>query len=113
MIAREFGRGEFSVVYPSVSAKAEPPVTIVDRVVERKGTREVAQAYLDYLWSEEGQRIAAMNYLRPNNKEILAEFADRFPAVELMPVEETFGNWREIQRIHFDDGGAFDQIYRN
>lgn len=113
MIAREFGRGEFSVVYPSVSAKAEPPVTIVDSVVERKGTRQVAQAYLEYLWSDEAQHLAAKNYLRPRNPAILAEYADRFPQVELMPVEATFGNWRQIQQEHFADGGIFDQIYRN
>lgn len=113
MIAREFGRGQFAVVYPSVSAEAEPPVSLVDKSVARKGSQQVAQAYLEYLWSEEGQRIAAKNYLRPRNKEILAEYADRFPAVELLPVEATFGSWREIQRTHFDDGGVFDQIYRN
>lgn len=111
MIAREFGRGEFEVVYPSVSAEAEPPVTLVDTVVDRKGTRELAQAYLEYLWSEEAQRIAAQNYLRPRNAEVLAEFADRFPEVDFMPVEATFGSWAEIQRTHFNDGGIFDQVY--
>lgn len=111
MIAREFGRGGFEVVYPSVSAKAEPPVAIVDSVVERKGTREVAQAYLEYLWSEEGQRIAAKNYLRPRNEAILAEYADRFPEVQFIGIEETFGNWNDIQATHFNDGGVFDEIY--
>ena len=111
MIAREFGRGAFEVVYPSVSAEAEPPVTIVDKVVERKGSRVIAEAYLNYLWSDEAQRIAANNYLRPRNQEILAEFADRFPKVDFMPVEATFGNWFDIQKDHFNDGGIFDQIY--
>lgn len=111
MIAREFGRGGFEVVYPSVSAEAEPPVAIVDSVVERKGTREVAQAYLEYLWSEEGQRIAAKNYLRPRNEAILAEYADRFPEVQFIGIEETFGNWNDIQATHFNDGGVFDEIY--
>ncbi len=96
---------------PSVSAEAEPPVTIVDKVVDRKGSRVIAQAYLDYLWSDEAQRIAAENYLRPRNQEILAEFADRFPEVDFMPVEATFGNWSDIQKEHFNDGGIFDQIY--
>lgn len=111
MIAREFGRGGFEVVYPSVSAEAEPPVAVVDSVVERKGTRELAQAYLEYLWSDEGQRIAANNYLRPRNPDILADYADRFPAVEFIGIEETFGNWNDIQSTHFNDGGVFDQIY--
>lgn len=111
MIAREFGRGEFEVIYPSISAEAEPPVTVVDKVVERKDSRDLANAYLNYLWSDEGQRIAAKNYLRPRNQAILAEFADRFPAIELFQVEETFGSWVDIQRTHFNDGGTFDAIY--
>ncbi|WP_027896463.1 sulfate ABC transporter substrate-binding protein [Zestomonas thermotolerans] len=111
MIAREFGRGNFEVVYPSVSAEAEPPVAVVDTVVEKKGTRAEAEAYLKYLWSDEGQRIAANNYLRPRNPKILAEFADRFPKVDFLPVVKTFGEWPEIQKIHFNDGGVFDQIY--
>ncbi len=111
MIAREFGRGGFEVIYPSVSAEAEPPVTVVDKVVDRKGTRELAQAYLEYLWSDEAQRIAAKNFLRPRNQEILAEYADRFPPVDFINVEDTFGNWVDIQSTHFNDGGVFDQIY--
>lgn len=111
MIAREFGRGGFEVVYPSISAEAEPPVTLVDKVVDRKGSRVIAEAYLKYLWSDEAQRIAAENYLRPRNQEILAEFADRFPKVDFMPVEATFGSWSEIQKTHFKDGGIFDQVY--
>lgn len=113
MIAREFGRGGFEVVYPSVSAQAEPPVTVVDKVVDRKGTREVAEAYLKYLWSDEGQRIAAENFLRPRNQEILKQYADRFPAVEFTDVEKTFGPWSEIQKTHFNDGGVFDQLYND
>ncbi|MFX6160383.1 substrate-binding domain-containing protein, partial [Acinetobacter baumannii] len=90
-IAREFGRGGFEVVYPSVSAEAEPPVAVVDKVVEKKGSRAQAEAYLKYLWSDEGQTIAANNYLRPRNPEILAKFADRFPKVDFFSVEKTFG----------------------
>ncbi|SEJ35385.1 sulfate transport system substrate-binding protein [Pseudomonas linyingensis] len=111
MIAREFGRGEFEVVYPSVSVQAEPPVAVVDKVVDKKGTRTEAEAYLKYLWSDEGQRIAAANYLRPRNPAILAEFADRFPQVELLDAVQTFGEWPQIQRTHFNDGGVFDQAY--
>ncbi|UUY09290.1 sulfate ABC transporter substrate-binding protein [Pseudomonas sp. J452] len=111
MIAREFGRGSFEVVYPSVSAEAEPPVAVVDKVVDKKGTRQEAEAYLKYLWSEEAQRIAANNYLRPRNPAILAEFADRFPKVTFFNVVQTFGDWPLIQNTHFKDGGVFDQIY--
>ena len=111
MIAREFGRGSFEVVYPSVSAEAEPPVAVVDKVVDKKGTRAEAEAYLKYLWSEQGQRIAANNYLRPRNEKILAEFADRFPKVTFFNVNQTFGDWPSIQKTHFNDGGVFDQIY--
>ena len=113
MIAREFGRGSFEVVYPSVSALAEPPVTVVDKVVDRKGTRAEAEAYLKYLWSDEAQRIAANNYLRPRNPKILAEFADRFPQVKAFEVEKTFGEWPQVQATHFNDGGVFDQIYNS
>ncbi len=111
MIAREFGRGGFEVVYPSVSAEAEPPVAVVDKVVDKKGTRAEAEAYLKYLWSEEGQRIAANNYLRPRDEKILAEFSDRFPKVTFLNVNKTFGDWPSIQKTHFNDGGVFDQIY--
>ena len=112
MIAREFGRGSFEVVYPSVSAEAEPPVAVVDKVVDKKGTRAEAEAYLKYLWSEQGQRIAANNYLRPRNEKVLAEFADRFPKVTFFNVNQTFGDWPSIQKTHFNDGGVFDQIYQ-
>ena len=111
MIAREFGRGSFEVVYPTVSAEAEPPVAVVDKVVDKKGTRAEAEAYLKYLWSEQGQRIAANNYLRPRNEKVLAEFADRFPKVTFFNVNQTFGDWPSIQKTHFNDGGVFDQIY--
>ena len=112
MIAREFGHGSFEVVYPSVSAEAEPPVAVVDKVVDRKGTRAEAEAYLKYLWSPEAQRIAANNYLRPRDPQILAEFADRFPEVTFLNVNRTFGSWPQIQKTHFDDGGLFAQIYQ-
>jgi sulfate transport system substrate-binding protein len=111
MIAREFGRGNFEVIYPSVSAEAEPPVTVVDKVVDKKGSRELAEAYLKYLWSNEGQRIAADNYLRPRNPQILAHYQDRFPKVDFFSVEQLFGDWRTVQKTHFADGGMFDQIY--
>lgn len=111
MIAKEFGKGSFEVIYPSVSVEAEPPVAIVEKVVEKKQTKVPAEAYLAYLWSDEAQRIAAKNYLRPRNQQILAEFSDRFPKVELLEVAKTFGNWDDIQNKHFADGAIFDQIY--
>jgi sulfate transport system substrate-binding protein len=111
MIAREFGRGGFEVVYPSVSAEAEPPVSVVDQVVDKKGTRKEAEAYLKWLWSDEGQKIAADNYLRPRNEKILAQYSDRFPKVKFFSVVKTFGEWPQVQKTHFADGGIFDQIY--
>lgn len=111
MIAREFGRDEFEVIYPSVSAEAEPPVSVVDKVVEKKGTRAVAEDYLKFLWSPEGQEIAAANYLRPRDPNVLAKYTDRFPKVDFLSVEKTFGDWRAVQKTHFADGGVFDQIY--
>lgn len=111
MIAREFGRDQFEVVYPSVSAEAEPPVAVVEKVVAKKGTQALAEDYLKYLWSSEGQTIAANNYLRPRDPAVLAKYADRFPKVDFLPVEQTFGDWRTVQKTHFADGGVFDQIY--
>ena len=111
MIAREFGRDQFEVIYPSVSAEAEPPVTVVDKVVDKKGTRAIAEEYLKYLWSPEGQEIAANNYLRPRDQAILAKYNDRFPKVDFLSVEKTFGDWRDVQKKYFNDGGVFDQIY--
>ncbi|MFP3516624.1 sulfate ABC transporter substrate-binding protein [Pseudomonas sp. SIMBA_077] len=111
MIAREFGRDQFEVIYPSVSAEAEPPVTVVDKVVDKKGTRAVAEEYLKYLWSKKGQEIAATNYLRPRDETVLAKYNDRFPKVDFLSVEKTFGDWREVQKKYFSDGGVFDQIY--
>ncbi|MHB9356328.1 sulfate ABC transporter substrate-binding protein [Pseudomonas amygdali] len=111
MIAREFGRDQFEVVYPSVSAEAEPPVSVVDKVVDKKKSRALAEDYLKYLWSPEGQEIAAKNYLRPRDPQVLAKYTDRFPKVDFLSVEKTFGDWRTVQKTHFIDGGVFDQIY--
>nr|WP_274603314.1 sulfate ABC transporter substrate-binding protein [Pseudomonas typographi] len=112
MVAREFGRDQFEVIYPSVSAEAEPPVTVVDKVVDKKGSRAIAEAYLKFLWSPEGQQIAADNYLRPRDPAIAAKYTDRFPKVDLISVEKTFGDWRTVQKTHFADGGVFDQLYQ-
>jgi sulfate transport system substrate-binding protein len=99
------------IVVPSVSILAEPPVAVVDSVVDEKGTRAVAEAYLKFLYTPEGQRIAAAHYYRPRDAGILAEHADIFPALALFTIDEVFGGWGRAQAEHFDDGGVFDQIY--
>ncbi|MFT3851082.1 MAG: sulfate ABC transporter substrate-binding protein [Propionivibrio sp.] len=111
LIAKEFGKGEFDVVHPSLSVLAEFPVAIVDKVVDKKGTRKLAQAYLEYLWSKEGQENAAQNYLRPRDPEILKKYAAQFPAIKTFTVDEVFGGWAKASPKHFKDGGTFDQIY--
>ncbi len=111
LIAKEFGKGEFDVVHPSLSILTEFPVAIVDKVVDKKGTRKLAQAYLDYLWSKDGQENAAKNYLRPRDPEVLKKYAAQFPAIKTFTVEEVFGGWAKASPTHFKDGGTFDQIY--
>lgn len=111
LIAKEFGRGDFEVVYPSLSILAEFPVAVVEKVVDKKGTRKVAQAYLEYLWSKEGQENAAANYLRPRNIEVLKKYAAQFPEIKTFTVDEVFGGWGKASAAHFKDGGSFDQIY--
>jgi len=109
---RELGKGQFEIVPPSVSILAEPPVAVVDKVVSKRGTREVAQAYLEYLYSEEGQEIAAKNYYRPRLESVAAKYANQFPKVNLFTIDEVFGGWQKAQATHFADGGVFDQIYK-
>ncbi len=112
LIAKEFGKGEFEIVYPSQSILAEFPVAIVDKVVDKKGTRKLAQAYLDHLWSSAGQENAALNYLRPRDPALLKKYAAQFPAIRTFSVEELFGGWSKAFPVHFKDGGTFDQIYQ-
>jgi sulfate/thiosulfate transport system substrate-binding protein len=109
---KEFGADKFEIVYPSVSILAEPPVSIVDKVVDRKGTREIATAYLEYLYTPEGQEIAAKNFYRPRSAEVAEKYAKQFPKIELFTVDEVFGGWTKAQKTYFDDGGVFDQIYQ-
>jgi sulfate transport system substrate-binding protein len=111
MIAKEFGKGEFEVVYPSLTMQTEFPVALVDKVVDKKRSRVQAQAYLDYLWSKEGQENAAQNYLRPRDPELLKKYAAFFPAVKTFTVDEVFGSSSKAFTTHFKDGGSFDQIY--
>ena len=109
---KEFGADKFDIVYPSVSVLAEPPIAVVDKVVDQKGTREVATAYLQYLYSDEGQAIAAKNFYRPISADIAKKFADNFPTVKTFSVEELFSGWKEAQAKFFADNGVFDQIYK-
>jgi sulfate/thiosulfate transport system substrate-binding protein len=109
---KEFGSDKFEIVYPSISVLAEPPVSVVDQVVDRKGTREVATAYLEYLYSPAGQEIAAQNFYRPRSPEVAEKYHQQFPKVDLFTVDELFGGWTKAQKTFFDDGGVFDQIYQ-
>ena len=108
----ELGKGQFEIIAPSVSILAEPPVAVVDKVVNKRGTRAVAQAYLEYLSSAEGQEIAAKNYYRPRLESVAAKYADKFPKVSLFTIDEVFSGWQKAQQAHFADGGIFDQLYK-
>ena len=109
LITREFGDG-FELVYPSRTILAENPVSVVDRVVDRRGTRRLAEAYLQYLYTPEGQEIAAKHHLRPRNAQVLARHAKQFPKVSTFTVDEVFGGWTKAQTEHFNDGGHYDQV---
>ena len=111
LAVKELGSDKLQIVMPSVSILAEPPVAVVDNVVLRRGTREVAQAYLQYLYSKEGQEIIARNYYRPRDPEVAARYAAQYPKLNLVTVAE-FGGWSKVQREHFSEGGIFDQIYQ-
>ena len=105
------GGAQFEIVNPSQSILAEPSVAVVDKVVDRRGTRAVAQAYLEFLYTAEGQRIAAQNFYRPRDAGVAAEFVGKFPTIPLFTIDDLFGGWPRTQKEHFDDGGIFDQIY--
>jgi sulfate/thiosulfate-binding protein len=110
---REFGKDKFEIVAPPLSILAEPPVAIIDKVADRKGTREVAEAYLKYWYTREGQEIAARNSYRPRDSEIAKEYEKSFAKVELFTIDDVFGGWTKAQKEHFAEGGIFDQIYKN
>ena len=109
---KELGAEKIEIVVPSQSILAEPPVSIVDKVVDKKGTRKVAQAYLEYLYTPEGQEIVAKNYYRPRLDSVAKKYASIFPKIKLVTIEEVFGGWQAAQKKHFADGGVFDQIYQ-
>ncbi len=108
---KEFGTNKFDIVYPPTSILAEPPVAVVDKVVDKRGTRAVAQAYLEYLYTPEGQEIAARNFYRPIDEKVATKYAGSFPKIALFTIDDTFGGWAKAQKTHFADGGVFDQIY--
>ncbi|HJV94991.1 MAG TPA: sulfate ABC transporter substrate-binding protein [Albitalea sp.] len=107
---KELGPDKFDVVAPSVSILAEPPVALVDKVVDKRGTRAVAQAYLEYLYSPEGQEIAGRHYYRPTDAAVAPKFAKQFPKLDLFTIDQLFGGWTQAQKTHFADGGVFDQV---
>ncbi len=109
---KELGPDKFDIVVPSLSILAEPPVTVVDKNAKRHGTETVAKAYLEYLYSEEGQEIAAKNYYRPTLESVAKKYEKQFPKVNLIKIDEVFGGWQKAQKTHFADGGVFDEIYQ-
>ncbi|MGI4787948.1 MAG: sulfate ABC transporter substrate-binding protein [Janthinobacterium lividum] len=111
LTVNQLGKGQYEIVNPSVSILAEPSVAVVDKNVDAKGTRPVAEAYLQYLYSPEGQTIAATHYYRPRDPEVAKKFASQFPTIKLFTVDTVFGGWENAQKVHFADGGFFDQMY--
>jgi sulfate transport system substrate-binding protein len=107
----EFGKDKFDIVVPSVTILAEPPVAVVDKVVDKKGTRAAAEAYLKFIYTKEGQEIAAKNYYRPRDPEVAKKYENVFPKVQLFTIDEVFGGWKVAQKKHFADKGVFDEIY--
>ena len=111
-IIKVFSPDKFDLIYPPLSILAEAPVSVVDKVVDKRGTRQLATDYLEYLWSEDGQKLALQSYFRPRSEKLLAENANLFPEIRLVSVDEVFGGWQAAQNAHFVDGGFFDQIYQ-
>jgi len=112
LAVKEFGPDKFEIVTPSESILAEPPVAVVDKVAKKHGTSDVAKAYLEYLYSDEGQDIAGRNFYRPRSEKAAAKYAGQFSAVKLVTVDAAFGGWQKAQKTHFADGGTFDQIFQ-
>jgi sulfate transport system substrate-binding protein len=111
LAANKLGRGKFDVVYPSVSILAEPPVAVVDKVVDRKGTRKAAEDYLKFLYTPDAQEIIARNYFRPRNAQVAATYKAQFRNLPLFTIDRNFGGWAKAQALHFNEGGLFDQIF--
>ncbi len=111
-LAQKEKPGQFEIITPSLSILAEPPVTVVDKNVDKRGTRELATEYLKYLYSDAGQNIAAKHFYRPSNPEIAKQYADKFAKVDLITINDVFGGWKKVSKPYFGDGGIFDQIYQ-
>jgi sulfate/thiosulfate-binding protein len=111
LLINEFGKDKFELVVPSLSILAEPPVAVVDKVVDRRGTRAVAEDYLKFLYSPAGQDIAARNYYRPRDPAVLQKYQASFPLIDMVRIDDTFGGWQKAQQAHFKEGGSFDKIY--
>jgi sulfate transport system substrate-binding protein len=109
---KEFGADKVDIITPTLSILAEPPVAIVEKVAKKRGTTEVAKAYLEYLYSDEGQDIAGKNFYRPRSEKAAAKYAKQFAEVKLVTIDEVFGGWQKAQKTHFGDGGVFDQIFK-
>ena len=107
----EVGTGDYEIVVPSISILAEPPVAVVDKNVDKHGTRAVAEAYLKFLYSKEGQELVAKHHYRPRDEEIFAKYSEKFGSVTMFTIDDVFGGWKKAQEVHFDNGGIFDQIY--
>ncbi|MBI3414609.1 MAG: sulfate ABC transporter substrate-binding protein [Verrucomicrobia bacterium] len=109
---KEIGKGEFEIVTPSLTILAEPPVAVVDKVVKRRGTEAVAKAYVEYLYTEAGQEIAAKHYYRPRLESVAQRYTAQFPVTKLITIDEAFGGWQKVHATHFAEGGLFDQLYQ-
>jgi sulfate transport system substrate-binding protein len=113
LAVNQIGKGKFDIVVPSISILAEPPVALVDKVVDKKGTRKVAEAYLKFLYTPEGQDIIARNYYRPRSLTVAARYNDRFAGLPLLTIDRNFGGWKRVQAAHFSDGGMFDRVFED
>jgi sulfate transport system substrate-binding protein len=111
LLLNEFGPDKFEIVAPSLSILAEPPVAVVDKVVDKRGTRAEAEDYLKYLYTPAAQDIIARNYYRPRDPKVLEKYAGKFPNIALVSIDADFGGWQKAQATHFKDGGSFDKIY--
>jgi sulfate transport system substrate-binding protein len=109
---KEFGPDKFEIVTPSISILAEPPGAVVDKIAKKHGTEAVAKAYLEFLYSDEGQEIAARNFYRPRSEKVAAKFVSQFAKVKLVTIDEAFGGWKKAQKTHFAEGGVFDELVR-
>jgi sulfate/thiosulfate transport system substrate-binding protein len=109
---KEFGAEKFEIITPSLSILAEPPVAVVDKVAKKHGTEALAKAYLEFLYTDEGQEIAARNFYRPRSEKVAAKYADKFAKVKLVTIDEAFGGWQKAQKTHFNEGGIFDELVR-